>query len=227
MKNFTEINVPSGHNSIFSNQKETPKEISENNPYIKKNTNKNSMKRFSNDSLKLYQNNENIMIFNDINNIQNEEKEKNKLFTKSSTYNNNQNNNTYYINNINDNQNNNINIQKARTCRENENINKASLTIRLNNLGQNHLETVLEAISEASNSKIDSSELSEDEENEVSNKNNIKNETKESGKIKEEFNKFPSEHKNQGTGTDTRIYDSEYNLANKKSLYFLSSEKTK
>ena len=88
---------------------------------------------------------------------------------------------------------------------------------------QNHLETVLEAVSEASNSKIDSSEISDDEEKNENNKNNIKNETKESGKVKEELCTITSKQKNQ---TDTKINDNECNIVNKKSLYFLSSEKT-
>ena len=165
-------------------------------------------------------NNENLTDYN-INNInKNEEK---KVYIKSSTYNNNPNINTY-INNLNDNPNNDRNLQKARTSHENENFNRASFTLRINNLYQNHLETVLEAVSEASNSKIDSSEISDDEENNDNNKNNIKNDTKESGKNKEESGTITSKQKNQQT--DAKINENEYYVTNKKSLYFLSSEKT-
>ena len=99
--------------------------------------------------------------------------------------------------------------------------------MRLNNLGQNHLETVLETVNEVSNSKIDSSELSEEEENKENN-DNKKNE--ESLKIKEESGNITTENKGTrtgtGTGTDTKINDSDCNVGIKKSLYFLSSEKT-
>ena len=115
-------------------------------------------------------------------------------------------------------------IQKSRTS-ENENFHYLSFTLRLNNLGQNRLETVLETLSEASNSKVDSSEISEEDENNQNNKKNEENEENEDKKIKEEVaNSNNTEQKLQGT--DTKINDSDYNIANKKSLYFLSSEKT-
>ena len=137
------------------------------------------------------------------------------MYTKSSTYNSNPIINSY-INNLNDNPNNDNNLQKSRTSHGNENFNRTSFTLGLNNLYQNHLETVLEAVSEASNSKIDSSEISDDEENDENNKNNKKNETKESGKIKDESGTITSKQKNQPT--DIKIIDNEYNPAIKKSL---------
>lgn len=145
----------------------------------------------------------------------------NKIYIKSSTYNKRENNISFNINNLNDNSTNREQIQKSRTS-ENDNFHYSSFTLRLNNLGQNRLETVLETVSEASNSKVDSSEISDEEEN---NENNLKNEENEDKKIKEEFgNSNNTEQKMQGT--DTKINDSDYNIANKKSLYFLSSEKT-
>ena len=74
-------------------------------------------------------------------------------------------------------------------------------------------------MSEASNSKVDSSEISNDE------GNNINNEGIETKQLKEESGNINSELKIQ---TDTRINDSEYNntTQNKKSLYFLTSEKS-
>lgn len=158
--------------------------------------------------------------------MKNEEKEEYKLYTKSSTYNNNcsQVKKVFNYNNLNDNINNNKNkIQKSRTCRENENINRHSFTIRLNNMGRNHLETVLETVNEVSHSIVDSIELSDDDEDERNDENTHKNETKETGKIKEESCNINSESKVKGT--NTRINDSDYNEAKKKSL-FLSSEKT-
>ena len=145
----------------------------------------------------------------------------NKIYIKSSTYNKRENNISFNINNLNDNSTNREQIQKSRTS-ENDNFHYSSFTLRLNNLGQNRLETVLETVSETSNSKVDSSEISDEEEN---NENNLKNEENEDKKIKEEFgNSNNTEQKMQGT--DTKINDSDYNIANKKSLYFLSSEKT-
>jgi hypothetical protein len=145
----------------------------------------------------------------------------NKIYIKSSTYNKRENNISFNINNLNDNSTNREQIQKSRTS-ENDNFHYSSFTLRLNNLGQNRLETVLETVSEASNSKVDSSEISDEEEN---NENNLKNEENKDKIIKEEFgNSNNTEQKMQGT--DTKINDSDYNIANKKSLYFLSSEKT-
>ena len=196
-----------------------------NNNDISKNLNL-EVKKSSNDSLRYSQKSENnINLYN-----KNQELESIRNFTKSSTYNKNQNNNIYNFENINDNQNNNINqIQKSRTCRENENINRTNSTLRLNQFGQNRLETVLETISEVSKSKVDSSDISDDnEENEQNNENNMSNENKEikiNNKIKEESaNKIASEIKVHAT--DTRMNDSESNTANKKSLNFMSSEKT-
>ena len=142
---------------------------------------------------------------------------------KSSTFNQKENHiineNNNETKNLNDNIINNINaIQKSRTYIENT-IPRLSFTLRLNNLGQNHLETVLETVSETSNSKVDSSEISDDE------GNIINNEGIETKQLKEESGNINSEQKLQ---TDTRINDSEYNntTQNKKSLYFLTSEKT-
>jgi hypothetical protein len=61
----------------------------------------------------------------------------------------------------------------------------------MNNIGRTRLETVLETVSEVSNSKIESSEISDDnenrdnKENKDTNENTGKIETKESGKNKE------------------------------------------
>lgn len=83
---------------------------------------------------------------------------------KSSTFNQKENSITNEINNeinnINDNViiNSNI-ILQSRAYFENTNP-MLSFTLRQNNLGQNHLETVLEIVSEASNSKVNSSEIS-------------------------------------------------------------------
>jgi hypothetical protein len=148
----------------------------------------------------------------------------NKIYIKSSTYNKRENNISFNINNLNDNSTNREQIQKSRTS-ENDNFHYSSFTLRLNNLGQNRLETVLETVSEASNSKVDSSEISDEDGNNGNNINTGKNEVIENKKIKEDFgNSNNTEQKMQGT--DTKINDSEYNAANKKSLYFLSSEKT-
>ena len=154
---------------------------------------------------------------NNINKI--EEIEDNKKLIKSSTFNK-EKNIAYEINNINEIPINNENsIQKSRTI-ENQ-IPRLSFTLRFNNMGPNHLETVLETVSEASNSKVDSSEISDE------NEDNKKNEEIENKKLKlkeESVNNISSDLKIQ---TETRMNDSDFNSnLNKKSLYFLSSEKT-
>jgi hypothetical protein len=116
----------------------------------------------------------------------------------------------------------NNNIQKSRTCRENENIfiNRTSSILHLINLNQNHLETVLETVSEASNSKIDSSEISNENENnsnKIESKDDINENDTVNKKTKEETINN-SEHKINGS--DFRINDSDNNTATKKSLYF-------
>ena len=214
--------------------KDTPKEIENNiniennnninNNSIKKHSSKSSANKNSSESLKYSQKSENNI--NNNNNKIEEDIKENKIYTKSSTYNKKEKSISNNIIKLCDNSINNINpIQKSRTCRENENIHRASFTLRLNNLAQNHLETVLETVSEASNSKINSSEISDEDENKENNLNIEKNEIIEDKKVKEDFgNSNNTEQKLQGT--DTRINDSDYNTANKKSLYFLSSEKT-
>ena len=176
--------------------------------------NMNNIQRNSNDSLNLSQKSEN----NNFNDYKNEDI-KNSLL-KSITYNMN-NDTSLNINYLNDNQNNNqIPLQKSRTsC---ENYNRSSFIIRLNNFGQNRLETVLETISEVSNSKVNSSSKIRDD-NENNENSNKKIEENENEKIKEETldnteKKIP--------GSDIKIYDSTYNnnTTTKKS-YFLSSDK--
>ena len=98
---------------------------------------------------------------------------------------------------------NNIQIQKSRTCQENDYFQRQSLTIRLNNIGRTRLETVLETVSEASNSnsKILSSEISDDNENKDNKENKETNEhtgkieTKESGRNKESGDYYPEQNK--------------------------------
>ena len=167
--------------------------------------NMNNIQRNSNDSINLSQKSEN----NNFNDYKNEDI-KNSLL-KSITYNIN-NTTSININYISENQNNTQQpLQKSRTSWENENFPR--LTLLLNNFAQNRLETVLETISEVSNSKIS-------DDNENRNKNNEENEN---GKIKEEIDdniekKIP--------GSDIKINDSNYNnnITTKKSC-FLSSDK--
>ena len=84
-------------------------------------------------------------------------------------------------------------LVKARTCNEMDNINyKANFSLGLNNLGPNHLGTVLEAINEVSNSNIDSSEKNI---NEGDNEKSGKNDDNENGKIKEESANITSDQK--------------------------------
>ena len=97
------------------------------------------------------------------------------LFKKSNSYNLAEGVTFFKINNFNDkNINNNDALKKSKTFRE-ENIYGLNIPYRLNN-GQNHLATVLETINEVSNSRVDSSELSDDEnKNENNNDNKNKN----------------------------------------------------
>jgi hypothetical protein len=184
---LSEINVPSAKNSFFSNYKETSKEFENNNKANDMNDNINNSdlcnyRNNTNESLKISLKSENNKI--------NEEKDEPIEYTKSSTYNNhtNQSNNSFInCNNLNDNDNDNLNnnarIQKSRTLQENDAFQRQCFTFHFNNINGNHLETVLETISEVSNSKVDSLEKSnKDEENEDTGKN----ETKETRKNKDE-----------------------------------------
>ena len=113
-----------------------------------------------------------------------------KLFIKSNTFNKNPNK---ISNNNNSNEPPPIDskkrLVKARTCNEMDNIN---FSLGLNNLGPNHLGTVLEAINEVSNSNIDSSEKNI---NENDNVKSGKNDDNENGKIKEESANITSDQK--------------------------------
>ena len=209
--------------------KETPKEI-ENNNNINNNYNNildlNNLYKNSNDSLKLPIKSDKIIN----NNIKVDEREEYKLYTKSNTYNNSsQANNSFNYSNINDNINNNIiQIQKSRTSRENELLKRQNFTIRLNNIGVNHLETVLETVREVSNSKNDSSGISDDDDS--LNKENENNGQNKNGINENDKNKEVSGNLNINIdlkiqGSEAKINDSDYNTATKKTI-FLSSEKT-
>lgn len=180
-------------------------------------TNINNYMRNSSESVKLSQRSENYYI----NNTNSKKEDIYKTITKSNTYDKrNDQSTSFNIINLNDNMNN--NIQKSRTCRENENIfiNRTSSILHLINLNQNHLETVLETVSEASNSKIDSSEISNENENnsnKIESKDDINENDTVNKKTKEETINN-SEHKINGS--DFRINDSENNTTTKKSLYF-------
>ena len=180
-------------------------------------TNINNYMRNSSESVKLSQRSENYYI----NNTNSKKEDIFKTITKSNTYDKrNDQSTSFNIINLNDNMNN--NIQKSRTCRENENIfiNRTSSILHLINLNQNHLETVLETVSEASNSKIDSSEISNENgnnSNKIESKDDINENDTVNKKTKEETINN-SEHKINGS--DFRINDSENNTTTKKSLYF-------
>ncbi len=91
-----------------------------------------------------------------------EDKNEVKLFIKSNTFSKHTNKNTKINNNSNEHPQDDSKekIQKAKTCNE---LDKINFSVGLNNVGQNHLGTVLEAINEVSNSNVDSSEISIDE----------------------------------------------------------------
>lgn len=151
----------------------------------------------------------------------NEKKEEHKKYTKSNTYNNqtsNSNNSFINYNNLINNDNiytNKIHIQKSRTCLVNE-VKSQNIKLGFNNLKGNHLETVLETVSEVSNSKIDSSEKSKKNEE---NEDTGKNKTKETGKNKEELGNNKCGRKN--SEIDEKINDNDCN-DNAKKLLFLS-----
>ena len=113
-------------------------------------------------------------------------------------------NNLFKINSFK--QNNNINkpaVKKSKTFIE-ESIHRLNVQNIFNNIGQNRLGTVLETINEVSNSKIDSSEISdksdEDNKNIENNNNNNKN-------IKEANN------------SDNKKNESEYNTTPKNTIH--------
>ena len=91
-----------------------------------------------------------------------------------------------------------------------------NIKLGFNNLKGNHLETVLETVSEVSNSKIDSSEKSKKNEE---NEDTGKNKTKETGKNKEELGNNKCGRKN--SEIDEKINDNDCN-DNAKKLLFLS-----
>lgn len=184
IKSITEVNVPSSQNTISQNAKEIPKELEENdtnNNNIDKKENSNNI---NNNKDEIQTNHRKSAGINSVN-LKNKNNDKNevKLFLKSSTFNKNIQKNSNVNNNINDPASKNDRqkkLQKAKTCNE---IDKINYSVGLNNLGQNHLGVVLEAISEVSNSNVDSSEISIDEDE---NERNGKNSIKENGKVKEE-----------------------------------------
>lgn len=152
IKNLSDINIRSGLNLL--NQNETD--------FISINTNKNIKERnLSNKNLI-----PSIYLSPNTGQIKKIE-EDNSFYKKSSSYNIGEGETVFTINNFNDNLNYNNSIYiKSKTCKE-QNNNRLNLQYRINNIiYQNHLDKVLETINEVSNSRVDSSDLSEDKNNE-------------------------------------------------------------
>ena len=207
---MTEINIL---NSIYSNQKETPREMEEYND--------------RNLTIKIDDNQELNLLA--INNNSNSEKtpqknEEDKIWTKSNTY-------ALGERDISNNEDN-YESKKSKTISENENVPRIN-NLRLNN----HLETVLETINEISNSKIDVSKLSDDPEKD--NKNNNLNNNINKDNIckykKEEASKVNINIDHKIQVSENRINDSENTTSTlvtttwnntKKPLNFINSEKT-
>ena len=141
IKNITEVNVPSALNII--NQSE------------------NDLKPKLNNILG--KNNINIHLSQSIVSDKNIE-EGNNPYKKSSTYNIGEGVTLFTINNFNDNNIGKNSVKKSKSHKEGKS-NNLNLQSRVNNNVQNHLATILETINEVSNSKIDSSEISDDVEN--------------------------------------------------------------
>ena len=157
IRNIADINVPSALNIIYSNQNELPNIQNK----------KNSSKRNSFSLNRSFNNNESKSRSQSIN-ISAENDEENLLFKRSSSYKLGEGVTSFKINNFNDNP---IDgLKKSRTCREDG----FNLPYQGNNNGPGRFATILETINEVS-SKVDSSELSEDDENKNKNKNKNNN----------------------------------------------------
>ena len=140
IKNISDVNVPSALNII--NQSESDLKSKSNNS-LGKNINIHLSQRIFSDK-----------------NIE----EENNPYKKSSTYNIGEGVTLFTINNFNDNNTGKNSVKKSKSQKEGKS-NNLNLQSRVNNNVQNHLATVLETINEVSNSKIDSSEISDDVEN--------------------------------------------------------------
>ena len=130
---------------------------------------KNSSKRNSLNLNRSFNNNDSKSRSQSIN-ISAENDEENLLFKRSSSYKL-EGVTSFQINNFNDNP---IDgLKKSRTCRE-ENMYGLNLPYQGNNNGPGRFATILETINEVS-SKVDSSELSDDDENKIKNNNDNNN----------------------------------------------------
>ena len=215
---MTEVNIL---NSIYSNPKETPREMEE---YNDRNL---TIKIDDNQELNLLVKN------NNANSGKNPQKnEEDKIWAKSNTYalgERDISNNELIDNNLNENI---YDSKKSKTISENESVQRIN-NLRLNN----HLETVLETINEISNSKIDVSKLSDDPEkdNKNNNLNNIVNKDDTCKYKKEEASKVNINIDHKIQVSENRINDSENTTSTlvtttwnntKKPLNFINSEKT-
>ena len=171
IKNLSDININSSHNLMNQNEND----INTNFIQTKNTKEKNILLKNKSDK------NQKVNIqLSPISNSNRKIEEDNLTYIKSSTYNIGEGVTVFQINNFNDN----INIdksavKKSKTCKEGtiNNTNRLNIQTKFNNMGPNRLGTVLETIFEVSNSKVDSSELSDD-----SNENgniNIENNNKE------------------------------------------------
>ena len=208
---MTEINIL---NSIYSNQKETPREMEEYNDRDL--------------TIKIDDNQElNLLVKNNNSNSEKtpQKNEEDKIWAKSNTY-------ALGERDISNNENNNYDSKKSKTISENENVPRIN-NLRLNN----HLETVLETINELSNSKIEVSKLSDEPEKD--NKNNNLNNNVNKDNIckykKEEASKVNINIDHKIQVSENRINDSENTTSTlvtttlnntKKPLNFIISEKT-
>lgn len=127
---------------------------------------------------------------------------------KSSTFNIGEENASFKINILNENNNTkNPSVKKSKTYIE-ENVYRLNVQHIFNNLGHNRLGTVLETINEVSNSKIDSSEISDRSDLDEENKNKEKNE-------------YNNKNKNihEANNSDNKKNDSEGNMATKNTIH--------
>ena len=138
--------------------------------------------------------------------------EENSQYKKSSSYHIREGASPITINNFEDNNNNdNIDVtkspvKKSKTCNEN-NINRLDLGYKLDK-GANHLGTVLETINE--DSKVDSSELSDDEDEVQNNNDNNNNNNR---NINSNIITNNENNRKKETNSETKKNDSDYNTA--------------
>ena len=209
IRNISDVNVPPAINIIYSNQNELQPIQSKSKHSSKKNSNNLNL---SNNISK-----DNIDSKSQSIKVSTENEDDNLLLKRSSSYKLGEGVTSFKIKNFNENILN--ELKKSRTYKE-EITNGLNFPYPMYNNQQNHLAAVLETINEVS-SRVDSSELSDDDENNDANKNSKNNNNKNNDcKIKEGTN--DNNYKKEDVYDNKQINESDTAFATKKSSLLLS-----